>query len=247
MSVIRNLANSYSRRHFAYLFCSLLITMAAAPVLSAMGINTRFMEILLAFNILAAALITPFRFRIYVGLGLFGLVVAARVGNALLGYQSLTETSLGIGALICLLAACSMIRFILSQGHVTSERIFAALDVYLLVGVMCGLLFCIFEEIWSDSFDFQDSFPPGGRQSPLAHTIYFSFVTLGTLGYGDITPIGGPARALAVVEAIGGQMYLVVVVARLVSLYEGRCVQSTNPDVDELRQKDTQSEAISES
>jgi hypothetical protein len=54
----------------------------------------------------------------------------------------------------------------------------------------------------------------------LAQTLYFSFVTLGTLGYGDIIPVGGPARALAVVEAIGGQMYLVVVVARLVSLHQ---------------------------
>ncbi len=62
--------------------------------------------------------------------------------------------------------------------------------------------------------------------------LYFSFVTLGTLGYGDITPVGGPARALAVSEAIVGQMYLVVVVARLVSLYEGSALR------DERRQRD---------
>ena len=56
-----------------------------------------------------------------------------------------------------------------------------------------------------------------GRQNVLAHTICFSFVTL---GYGDMIPISGPARALAVTEAIVGQMYLVVVVERLVSLYK---------------------------
>jgi len=222
MLVIQNLADRYSRRRFACLFVSLLVTMVAAPVFSAMGLNNRFMEIFLALNILAAVLITLFRFRSYVGLGLLGLSIAARGGNALLGYQPLLETSTGIAALICLVAAYTMLRFILSEGYVTSERIFAALDVYLLVGIMCGLLFCIFEEIWPGSFDFQGSSYLGSRQSPLAHTIYFSFVTLGTLGYGDIIPLSGPARALAVAESISGQMYLVVVVARLVSLYKGR-------------------------
>jgi hypothetical protein len=49
--------------------------------------------------------------------------------------------------------------------------------------------------------------------------IYFSFVTLATLGYGDVVPASGPARALAMLEAVFGQLYLVVLVARLVSLY----------------------------
>jgi hypothetical protein len=109
----------------------------------------------------------------------------------------------------------------MSEGFVTSERIFAALSVYLLVGIVCGLLFCIFVEQWPGSFSFQGSSFVGSKQNILAHTVYFSFVTLGTLGYGDIIPVSGPARALAVIEALVGQMYLVVIVARLVSLYKG--------------------------
>jgi hypothetical protein len=49
--------------------------------------------------------------------------------------------------------------------------------------------------------------------------IYFSFITIATLGYGDIVPVNGAARGLAMLEAIGGQMYLAVLVARMVSLY----------------------------
>jgi len=49
--------------------------------------------------------------------------------------------------------------------------------------------------------------------------IYFSFVTLATLGYGDIAPRGDIARGLAIIEGIGGQLFLAVLVARLVSLY----------------------------
>jgi hypothetical protein len=220
MTVLHNLTEIYSRRRFGCLFFSLLTSLVAAPVFGAMGLSTRFMEIFLALNILAAVLITLFSFGTYTGLGLLALLIVARGAHALVGYEPLLATSQGIGAFICLVAAGIMLRFILSDGTVTSERIFAALNVYLLIGIMCGLLFCIFEEEWPGSFTFQGSSFAGSKQNPLAHTIYFSFVTLGTLGYGDIIPVSGPARALAVVEAIIGQMYLVVIVARLVSLYK---------------------------
>ena len=52
--------------------------------------------------------------------------------------------------------------------------------------------------------------------------IYFSFVTQATLGYGDIVPLGDEAQGVAVVQAVGGQIYLAVLVARLVSLYSAR-------------------------
>ena len=109
-------------------------------------------------------------------------MIVARGGHALVGYEPLLATSQGIGAFICLLSAGIMLRFILSEGTVTSERIFAALDVYLLIGIMCGLLFCIFEEQWPGSFSFQGSSFAGSKQNLLAHTIYFSFVTLGNTG-----------------------------------------------------------------
>lgn len=213
---------SLQQTAFRLTFFSLLITTVAAPVSGATGISIRLMEALLAINILSAVLIMLFSSGKYVGLGLLGMVLAARGGHALLGYEPLLATSQGTGAAICMISACIMLRFILSEGAVSSERIFAALNVYLLVGIMCGLLFCILEEEWPGSFSYQGSSLHESRENTLAHTIYFSFVTLGTLGYGDIIPVGGPARALAVTEAICGQMYLVVVVARLVSLYKGR-------------------------
>jgi hypothetical protein len=131
-------------------------------------------------------------------------------------------TSQGINVVVYLVATLVVLRFMLSSGTISSERIFAALSTYLMIGVICGLLFFIFEEQWPGSFSFQGSDSSGGGSVQLADTIYFSFVTLGTLGYGDIIPIGGPTRALAVAEAITGQMYLAVVVARLVSLYRDR-------------------------
>jgi len=64
---------------------------------------------------------------------------------------------------------------------------------------------------------------PGTFTSPThfsqTSAIYFSFVTLATLGYGDIAPRGDIARGIAIIEGVGGQLFLAVLVARLVSLY----------------------------
>ncbi len=230
MRVIKELTQRYCRRRFAWLFFSLLVTMIAAPVLSALGLSPRFMEVFLAVNILAAILITLFSFGSYVSIGLLVLVLAARGGEAVFGSGPLLATSQGAGALACLVSIYVMFRYVLSEGSVSSERIFAALDVYLMMGILCGLVFCIFEGIWPGSFSVQGSSLAASKKIQLAHTIYFSFVTLGTLGYGDMIPIGGPAQALAVTEAILGQMYLVVIVARLVSMYQGSSGLSAQPD-----------------
>jgi hypothetical protein len=220
MIIISYLTEFFMTRRFAFLFFSLLLTMMAAPIFGTAGLRTSYLEVVLALTILAAFIITLFSLGMSIGMGFLGLILATRVGYFLLGYEPLLATSQGIGAAICIVSACIMLRFILSEGYVTSERIFAALGVHILIGITCGLLFCILENGWSGSFSAQGSPLTERYQDPLAHTIYFSFVTLGTLGYGDIIPVSGPARALAVTESIIGQMYLVVVVARLVSLYK---------------------------
>lgn len=232
MPFIRNLTETYGRRRFACLFLTLLVSLVAAPVLPALGFSGRVMEVFLALNVLAAVLITMFSVGSYVAMGLFVLVLVTRIGNHLVGYGLLLETSQGAGALVCIVTIIVMFRYALSEGRVTSERIFAALNVYLMIGIMCGLFFCIFEELWPKSFSIQGSPHDGNKETLMAHMIYFSFVTLGTLGYGDIIPIGGPPRALAITEAIVGQMYFVVVVARLVSLYQGSAGPSSHPGGD---------------
>jgi hypothetical protein len=95
---------------------------------------------------------------------------------------------------------------------VSWDAIAAALCGYILVGVAFGHAFCLVNEVVPGSF--------GGLGAGKAEThfrlIYFSFITLTTVGYGDITPAQDTARALCVVEAVVGQFYLAVLVAELV-------------------------------
>jgi hypothetical protein len=107
--------------------------------------------------------------------------------------------------------AFQILRYALGRGPVDTEKVAAAVCVYLLLGV-----------IWHDLFALAHILIPGSFNSDLltkSDFIYFSFITLSTLGYGDITPINGPAQALAYTEALVGQLYLTILVARLVGLH----------------------------
>lgn len=99
------------------------------------------------------------------------------------------------------------------RNRVNHDVIFAALSAYLLLGLIWGYAFFFLEMAIPHSFT--GSHPVLNRDD----FSYFSFVTLSTLGYGDIVPVTRPARSLAVVEALTGQLYLAVLIGRLVGAY----------------------------
>jgi hypothetical protein len=104
---------------------------------------------------------------------------------------------------------------------INAEQIYAALSVYLLAGLFFGLLHWAIELTWPGSFGESAASPP--PRFPLSTAIYFSFVTLATLGYGDVVPRTEVARGVAVLEAVGGQLYVAVTIARLVGAHlQGR-------------------------
>jgi hypothetical protein len=113
-------------------------------------------------------------------------------------------------AYIIVLILCHIFR----QTEVDQETIYGAIVVYILIGLMWVFLYNLTEFLHPQSFSFSHAL---GNESRKA-LYYFSFVTLTTLGYGDITPVSDPAKSLAMLEAITGQVYLAVLVARLVGL-----------------------------
>jgi hypothetical protein len=119
---------------------------------------------------------------------------------------------------VCFFAfvAIRIFKYIFSAQEVTREIISAAILVYLLMALMWGFIYTALEMTYPGSFVSSQ----GEIQTPLrSHFIYYSFVTITTLGYGDVTPVVVQAKSLAIVEAITGQMYLVVVVAWLVGMF----------------------------
>jgi Ion channel len=211
--MIRATLHSYRRHRFAVLFCVLLLTLETHPMLQALGFKWSPMEFLLGVSLVAAVASAAHpRDRTLLVLG--AAFVAIRTLEWVIGVG--VDLSLGKAVLVIvgLMATVATVSHVMRSGAVDAERIFAALDAYLLAGVMFGVSYWILEQASPGSFGVS----PAGSFTQ-AKAIYFSFVTITTLGYGDVVPTGDAARGLAILEAVGGQMYLAVLVARLVSLY----------------------------
>ena len=125
-----------------------------------------------------------------------------------------------------------MLRFLIGARRADVDTIRAAVCVFLLMGLLWAMLYAAIGRLEPLAFSTSSGVPPGmGNAAGSSTAIYFSFVTLTTLGYGDITPVTAAARTAAVLEALTGQVYLVVLVARLVGLTVAQSVPSdTNSD-----------------
>jgi voltage-gated potassium channel len=111
-----------------------------------------------------------------------------------------------------------LLRFVLRAERVNAEVLCASIAAYLLLGILWGLGYSLVAQL--NPHAFAVSAPAGTDQTMDGpNAFYFSFVTLSTVGYGDITPVSRVARMLAFVEAMTGLLYMTVLVARLVSLY----------------------------
>lgn len=111
-----------------------------------------------------------------------------------------------------LYVAVLMLARIFRTRVVTRETLYLAVSSYMALGFVWSIAYVVVELASRGSF----TFPAASSAPAWANLYYFSFVTLTTLGYGDVVPIGSAARSLAILEAIAGQMFLGMLIARLV-------------------------------
>ncbi len=126
-------------------------------------------------------------------------------------------------AFFFLLITVVILRHILTVRKVTFDTILGTICAYLVLGMVWTMIYALIELFVPGSFlhggdpistGFADS-----REPAYSNFIYYSFVTLTTLGYGDITPNTSPAAALSALEAVTGQLYLAILIARFVGLH----------------------------
>jgi len=111
-----------------------------------------------------------------------------------------------------------LLQAIFRSPEVDAEAVSAAACVYLFLGLLWGDFYFILEHLAPGSFNVPDT-----ADTTSYHAFnYFSYVTLSTLGYGEITPVTKAARSLTSMEALVGQLYIAVLIARLVGIYSGR-------------------------
>lgn len=206
------------REKFTFLLVFLLIHTVAIPFFN----HVADMEVLLDITfsaILISSILTVLRGK----KSLIAMVLLVLPGLVLIWVQVFNESSevylanVLFQTLFNFYMVLIILLFIFKSARITRNIISAAVVAYLFVGLLFSNIYLILELLTPGSFS-------------VAHDLillepsslrYFSYVTLTTLGYGDVLPITEQAKSLAILEAFIGQIYLAVLIARLVGLQAG--------------------------
>ena len=195
----------------------LLLVLIASYVLSAFNHLQWVADLQIAF-FLAVLLLALHASPLSRRLSRVATAVSLAGSAAALG-AALTDTAAGLGAadlwrgVLLLVTVVLIVRHILAQPRVTIQSIYGALSAYIIIGLMFAAFYAAIGHLGAAPF-FADDQPANPQTFQ-----YFSFTTLTTLGYGDFTAAGNSGRAIAVMEALIGQVFLATLVARLVAAF----------------------------
>ena len=199
------------RGPYGLLVITVLTVFVISPLVAIGVLDQLIVEgFIVAFLFIGVLTVHPRSAIRYFVLILAALAVLVRIASKFIPGTSITICQAVLEmATIGFFAALVMKQFLVS-GRPPSHRIAAAIMVYLFLGL-----------VWSRLYEITGLMIPGAfhmeGSTTITSYIYFSFITLTTIGYGDILPIHPMARNLAVLEAITGQMYIAILIARLVS------------------------------
>lgn len=131
-----------------------------------------------------------------------------------------TTVQRALFAVLVVISTLVVLEFVIRAERVDADAIFASMCAYFLLALLWAFLYAAIDSaLLSHGAASFEPEPPVGGETNFAELLYFSFVTLTTLGYGDMTPVHPVVRAFAAMEAFVGQMFLAILVARLVSLH----------------------------
>lgn len=199
-----------------YLFAMLLVLVVAVPLIDAepRGILiANLTDTLIIVSVVAAVGRTMLSF-------LAALCLA--VPTVVLRWLSLEsevpghfDLSLKLHVVMYVLAIALLLRYTFDRAVMTADRLWGAAAAYLMIGILWSFLYAIVERTDAASFSVR------GEAKPLAVTdlIYFSFSTLTTTGFGDVVPLTRMGRSAAVLESIAGQLFIAILIAKLVGVY----------------------------
>jgi len=201
--------------NFAYLLLSLIFLLLGSAVAEQVFHGGQILIVATTVICLSVAVIGIGRDKLWYrsGLGFF-LAIAA-----LSALGSMMETlNLDLITLLAILGFLLMSTWVagkqvLFSGKITENQIIGSICIFLLMGLIWAIVYLINIELFGDAFNGLDAKP---WTDNFTSVIYYSFITLTTVGYGEISPALPVPRALAYMEAIAGQFYLAILVASLV-------------------------------
>ncbi len=206
---------SLRHRPFTPLLLVLILAVALNPVLLTLPVGAPVLDLVM-LGVLGSAsyAVSGSRCELAIGLALGIPAALGRIWVRRPGAPDLVPWSLALLLAFLVYVAVRIFREVFRRGPVTRDTVRGGLCLYLLIGLIWALGFAILESLNPGAFRYEAVV---GREAVIQVFIYYSLVTLSTLGYGDVVPILPLARSLAAIEAIVGHLYVAVFVATLVA------------------------------
>ena len=222
MTQAKRLSDSQSwatvTRAYQILFFTLLFSVLVLVLFSPWPALHAAAEILTGVVLISAALVASIgsrHFLLILGAGV--VMFISHVANTLFDLGGLGLATRGLVVSFIVILSVVLARDVFFRREtVDAQVIYGAMSLYLLIGFCFGYAFAAAERLNPGSIL---GLSGAAVDTQLFEFYYFSVVTLTTLGYGDMTPISPVARGLAMVEALLGQIYLAVAIARVVAMY----------------------------
>jgi hypothetical protein len=199
-----------------FLLLSLLLVILMFPVLDHGELRRMILGVLFFVPVIVAT-VRMSQIRVWVWpsvLLMSGAFIFAVVSN-LFPNRALIGIQWGLLTLFFGVSVVALFSYLKNAHCVLNAHLYTAVSIYLLLGMLWFALYTSIEAFYPGSF-LRSSSPVIDRQSEL---LYFSLITLSTIGYGDVVPLYGEVRILAALEGVAGVLYVAITVALLVSAY----------------------------
>ena len=223
--------NTVGRHPFGVLLLALFLMLVLAPSTSAFGkwipgFHGMVTLAPLSLLVIGASMLTLFQRARHHARHMFAgsVVLVILILNSVVTHHSWIPVQLIVQIIFLGYVLGIVVRTVLRAKIITRDILCGAVSVYLLVGVLAGLVFVLIEYFFPGSFRVSNwTTDPIAQQASFIEEpgwlMYFSFVTLTTVGYGDVLPASSLARSASVLVAVIGQVVLMVQIARLVGMH----------------------------
>lgn len=208
----------WSDRGLSALLVLLLATFLVSPLIKsgpASLLGSIFLSLLLLSGV--AAISARRQYRIGAGIVALAAIVLEWMSHACPESVPLLTASAAVTLIYFIALTLVVMGHVFKEGPVTSARVQGAVAAYILVGVTWSLIYRLIVLQVPDAINLTRVATSQGVTSRESELTYFSFITLTTLGYGDVTPLHPMARIFVIIEALIGQLFPATLLARLVS------------------------------
>lgn len=211
----------------------LLMLIGLLIVQSLLGDQTRFERILVNFSLFALIMsaiqsLSERKWRVRISRLLGGVALAVSMLTEVVDQIILVDLVYISYTIILVLLLVSLAESVFSLEPSNRDRIFGSISIYMVMGLIWAFLYSLLELNIPDSFNLEREKNAGIHSGLVSDMFFFSSVTITTLGYGDIIPLSKPARMLAAMEAMAGQLYIAVVIAHIVGMRISEAVQAND-------------------